>query len=327
MIWKWLSKIRKNEHPDFRLFRSTIDNIEAQTKKTVFGLDHRDNYQEIDGKLNGRIKIEDLWIPIISGQLITEIDNNRISGCSNIHNVDGKVNGCIAFGNMHLPVINNEIIREVDGLTIDDCRNISSIDGTLNGAVKVKGKWLPIVMGELIYKIEGYEIIDCADIHVIDNSLNGRVRLANYAQPSEILCKIFNNQSVAKSLAEKMQGFIPIINGKIVSHVESIRILDCSSIHIIDGKINGKIRYEGLKGNWVPIISNIIYSTMVKGTIESAIFNDRDQIRKTHFATYGPTFSPGTLEIVNCDEIFNVSGELNGVVTVRNPGLYSWDQL
>lgn len=301
MLWKWLSKIRKNEHPDFRLFRSTIDNIEAQTKKVVVGLDHRDNYQEIDGKLNGRIKIEDLWMPIISGQLITEIDNNRISGCSNINNVDGKINGCIAFGNMQLPVINNEIIGKVDGLTIDDCHNISNIDGTLNGAVRIKGKWLPVLKGELITMIEGCEIIDCAEIHVINNTLSGRVKFANYPQEDNI---IENNINLWEILPRETKEFIPMINGRIISLItyygKEVQVLDCSCIHNIGGKINGKIKCLGLNAkwiHWVPIISNMIHDIV-----------------------------DPSLEISDCDEIRNINGQLNGWVEVWNPHLYSLDK-
>ena len=194
-----------------------------------------DEYELINGKLNGRISVTDiddtqLVLPIIDGALLERIGNKLIQDCKEVRNIGGNLNGCVWVDDVWLPVIDGELIEQIEGQRIEGCSDIRNVDGKLNGIVTIGGYDTPVINGKIVNECEGMAIRDCTDIRNVDGKLNGVLDVGWKA---------------------------PVMDGKLVDTVDGHQFTDGAGIRNIDGKLNGAIRVDG---KWLPVIDGkLIY--------------------------------------------------------------------
>ncbi len=271
-------------------FKRAIDTVNARfSPHKVLSLDHWDEYEVINGKLNGRVWIG-VWIPIVDGEPVYTLNNKMIEGCTDVKNINGKLNGRVRIcGNrvdiIHgkyeikegwsarwLPVINGRLIEQNTTLSVTfrnniiNCKYIQNINNELNGIIDgkvfINGKIDDSIKGSVFY-----------DVRIINNKLNGSV--------------ICDDDSYFSNTVRW-----PIIDGQLIKNIDGHKIISCGYIYNIDGKLNGEVKIaNGLLKNkqlLLPVIDGeLIYQ--VDGQ-----------------------------KIISCRDIRNIKGRLNGIVVLED---------
>ena len=287
--------------PPYEAFRKMVDEINQHaTPEIVTALDRWEEYELIDGKLNGKIKVGEQWYPIINGKLVQQVGGHEIFGCDGIHNVGGELNGVIGVsGRSSLPVINGELVEEIDGHKIETCRDIRNVNGELNGEVCVGEEWLPVIDGKLIREIDGLKISSSNDARNVDGKLNGSVWYGGrrYAVINGKMIRTidgwpYQNIRDVRNVDGKLNACVnfhgkvwqPVIADQRISEIGGSEITHCDNIRNVDGKLNGRIIF--IDGRDLPIINGEI-------------------IEKIEGQSIGV-----------CGGIRNINGKLNGVAQI-----------
>ena len=220
--------------PPFEVFKQVIERInEKIAPRKITGLARWEEYELINGELNGHVNIGERWLPVIDGELIEKIDGKEIFMCGDIHKVRGKLNGWVReSGSSGLPLIEGKFINEIGGHIIRSCGDARNIDGKLNGRVATSARSLPVINGELIEEVEGMEIRFCSDVRIVGGKLNGSFFLEN----------------IGVSL--------PVINGVPIKEIGGKMIEDCDEVRNVRGKLNGKVKVDD--GVWLPVIAGVL---------------------------------------------------------------------
>jgi len=92
-------KVSREGRVSADFLQAAIESIENREKRRIVALGPWEDYQNIDGRLNGRVRFEDSSgpLPVINGQLVEEINGRRITDCSEVQNIDGRLNGEVWF--------------------------------------------------------------------------------------------------------------------------------------------------------------------------------------------------------------------------------------
>lgn len=279
-----------------------IEHIEEKYGVFVAFLESEDQYEFIDGKLNGVVEVcpKDKVgkgsvlksLPVIDGELVTEIDGNPIEFADCIKNVNGTLNGKVGIGEKRLPVINGEIIGTIGQLIISGCENVENIDGKLNGEIKVGEKMFPVVDGELINEIEDFDVTSCSNIKIINGKINGFVNL------------------LMSSLPIRTANYA-IIDNQLIDYVDGHRLWEMKDITNHKGTLNGKIRTEENQFLWQPVIDGKIISQVDTNIIENVegVMNTNGKL--TGVCTVHPEHLPKERDIVviEGEPVYTIDGK------------------
>ncbi len=333
------------ELPPYEAFKNMVEHVNKLADPLkVTGLDDWEEYEIINGKLNGRVKVGDvkpIWFPLINGEPVWGFEGRGIAECGCIRNVGGRLNGKIRLdGGRLLPVINGKQVDSVDGYAIEACADVRNIDGKLNGFVSVDGLWLPVIGNKLILSIEDRDIQDCSNIRIIDGELNGGVQfngeeiqlpVINGELIREIAGKRIASCNEVRNIDGKLNGevmigdrWLPVIDGMLIEKISGLEIEDCGDVRNVGGKLNGKFR---LGGRWLPVIGGELISIL--GHENEGCDNIRNIGGKLNGMLVAngrrlPVIEGEVIEnlggkIVDCSEARNVGGKLNGKIKVELP--------
>ena len=262
----------QRELPPIEAFREAVERINAQVaprKVTDFG--HWNEYELIDGKLNGRVMVDRTDYPLIAGELIESIDDTKIEGCEEIYNVNGKLNGKVRILGSWYPVINGELIKRLGWRGIKDVHHVQNIDGKLNCSVKLddSSHWKAVIDGRVLENLNIEGIEDCMWAHNVNGKLNCTAIINGVWTPvingkpiKEINGKKIERCGFIENVDGKPNGkvsfdgehYLPMIAGELIESIDGLRILDSPSVDIVDGKLNGRVLVEG-KRHTLPVIA------------------------------------------------------------------------
>ena len=303
----------QRELPPLEVFQKALEKINDDVlalNAHVVGLDPWDEYELIDGKLNGRFKVhlsdlrQDRWFPVINSEIVESIDGRVVLDGADVRNKGGKMNGRVNIGGDHwLPVIDGELIRSINGQGIENCMDVRNVGGKLNGAVDVgSGYWLAVIGGKPVREIKGRKIHGRGDVRNIGGKLNGVVGIGGHDLPviaGELVESIDDKEIEqcrnVRNVGNKLNGevkigdrWLPVIAGELIEEIDGQKIDDCVSVRNIGNKLNARVK---IGDRWLPIIEG------------------------------EPILEIGGLEIQNCGDVRNMGGKLNGMVTVGGPYL------
>ena len=247
--------------PSYEVFKDAVDRINASLPDgyRVEDLDDWENYELIDGKLNGIIKFggqyvpESYWLPIINGELVLYVDGCKLSGTHrDVVNIDGKLNGTVMVydrfmgDKKEVPVIAGKLIEELEGHKIEYFSNTHNVGGKLNGSIKIGNRYFPVIDGHVIESVDGRPIEIAHNVQNVGGKL---------------YC--------GASFKETHGDPLPIVDGHILDKIGDDEIQKIYDFEMIDGKINARVK---VKGTWYPVIAGKIIKTVSGHAIEDCNF-------------------------------------------------------
>ncbi|PIR55333.1 hypothetical protein COU74_01545, partial [Candidatus Peregrinibacteria bacterium CG10_big_fil_rev_8_21_14_0_10_36_19] len=217
-----------------------------------------------------------------------------------------------------LQVNGDKLVTAIEGQAITNCSNIYFQDGKLYGRVKLEdGRWLPVNGDKLVTEIEGQAIMNCVNIYFQEGKLYGRVNLedgrtiniqdydldAQPAQPSpaespstsaksapeidlnkpsfppsytvekipegaEVRRDLFNWHSFVEVGDKKY----PVYDGYMVTAIEGQAIMDVGYIDFREGKLYGEVKLEN--GRWLPVNGDKLVTAIEGQAIEDVGYID-----------------------------------------------------
>jgi len=170
---------------------------------------------------DGVVSVGDKKYPVHDGYVITAIEGQVITNCSNIYFQDGKIYGKVKLENGRwLPVNGDKLVTAIEGQAIMDCMDISFNEGKLYGRVELEdGRWLPVNGDKLVTAIEGQAITNCSNIYFQEGKLYGAVNLED-------------------------GRWLPVNGDKLVTAIEGQAITNCMNIYFQEGKLYGRVNLE-----------------------------------------------------------------------------------
>ncbi|TAK97066.1 hypothetical protein EPO05_00170 [Patescibacteria group bacterium] len=313
IVWQLQVEAKWWKLPNRYLFEKTIAAIEAETGKRVTDLDEWDKYELIDGKLNGRVNIENHWYPLIGGKAVLQLEGSMIEACEDVRNIDGQLSGRVLLrGDQNWwPIYKGEALIDVDGRRILNCYDVEFINGQLNGVVEISpDHYVPVIDGKVVTTLafEG------------EGLLNVRVGGNRFYSPMAQNFDGKMNGSVYLTDRDngKHLGKFPVLNGKIITQLEGKSIVDCSCIKNINGQLNGLVQFVGSRGA-VPVINGKVIDNIDGRSIRAVA--DRNDFENVGGRLNGSFWvdGEGPLPVINGVIVDQLDGErLSGMQGVRN---------
>ena len=262
--------LSKNQLPpperlSLEVVQRAVDEVNEQIAPLkVTNLSREEDFELIDGKLNGIIGINDgRVLPLIDGQLVESVLDGRrqkqtINHCHEVRNVNGSLNGSIntAVGN-RLTVIDDKVIGSVLNEAGDDCFfnaafNVQNIEGHFNGEIATDIGSLPVINGKLIETVrepdgQGRKIINASDTQNIGGKFYGRV------------------------MTERDRSF-PVMDGVLIHTVRNKygngwTIKTCENVKILNGKLNCQV--EVYDDRFLPVVDGVLVEEIEDADSES----------------------------------------------------------